>query len=74
MLYCYFLVPLIMGGDMTVNKRNSDWILSYVIVPILLVLLIGASTKIHFMSKSKIDRQDKKLTKMDNTFTRILNR
>ena len=58
---------------MSLNRRSSDWILNYVIMPILFILLIGVSTKIHFMSKSKIDGKNTKLTKIEKNLVRLPN-
>ncbi len=58
---------------MIANKKNSDWVLNYIIAPILLILLIGLSTKIHFLSKSKIDSQDEQLNETENIFVKMPN-
>lgn len=44
---------------MAKSKSGSGWAFNYIILPILVAILIGASTAIHIMAKSEPESQDK---------------
>ena len=59
---------------MTVNKSSSGWVFNYIVLPILVAILIGASTAIHLMAKSETESQDKQSAMMKNTVAGVANR